>query len=127
MTRKEIYKEMEGAFGFVPSFFKLLPDSTLELEWKLFARGQLEEGPLPNKVRELIGVGIAANTKCRYCTYFHTEMAKLNGASEPEIEDAIHFAKSSAGWSAYLNGHQVDYEAFKDEVRRACEHVRRNR
>lgn len=127
MTRKEIYTEMEGAFGFVPGFFKVLPDSTLELEWKLFVRSQVEEGPIPNKMRELIGLGIAANSKCRYCTFFHTEMAKLNGATAAEIEDAIHVAKSSAGWSAHLNGHQIDYNEFKDEILRACEHIRRNR
>ncbi len=127
MTRKEIYREMEQAFGLVPSFFKVLPDSTLELEWKLFVRSQIDDGPIPNKVRELIGIGIAATTKCRYCTFFHTEMARLNGASDAEIEDAIHYAKSSAGWSAYLNGHQIDYEQFQNEVRQACDHVRRNR
>jgi AhpD family alkylhydroperoxidase len=84
----------------------------------------MEEGPIPNKYRELIGVGIAAATKCRYCSFFHTEMAKLNGATEEEIEDAVHFAKSSAGWSTYINGLQVDYEQFKEEVLQVCEHAR---
>jgi AhpD family alkylhydroperoxidase len=124
MNREEIYKEIEGMFGLVPSMFKSVPDSSLELEWKLFKRVQLEEGPIPNKYRELIGVAISAISKCRYCAVFHTELAKLNGASDAEIEDAIHFAKSSAGWSTYVNGLQIDFETFKDEVSRACEHVR---
>jgi predicted small metal-binding protein len=51
-------------------------------------------------------------------------VAKLNGATDAEIEDAVHFAKSSAGWSAYLNGMQMDFEQFKSEVKRACDHVR---
>jgi len=55
---------------------------------------------------------------------YHTEAAKLNGATDAEIEDAVHFAKSSAGWSTYLNGMQVDYEQFKAEVRKVSEHVR---
>lgn len=124
MNRDEVYKEMEEMFGLVPSFFKAIPDSTLELEWELFKRVQFEEGAIPNKYRELIGLGISAATKCRYCTLYHTELAKLNGATDEEIEEAVHFAKSSAGWSTYLHGLQVDYETFKDEVRRACEHVR---
>jgi AhpD family alkylhydroperoxidase len=124
MNRQEVYEEIEQMFGLVPSFFKVLPDSSLELEWKLFKRVQFDEGPIPNKYRELIGVAIAAVTKCRYCSLYHTEVAKLNGATDPEIEDAVHFAKSSAGWSAYLNGMQMDYEQFKSEVNRACEHVR---
>jgi len=27
MSRTEVYKEIEGMFGLVPSFFKLVPDS----------------------------------------------------------------------------------------------------
>ena len=124
MNREQIYKEIEDMFGLVPSMFKSVPDSSLELEWQLFKRVQLEEGPIPNKYRELIGVAISAISKCRYCAVYHTELAKLNGASDAEIEDAVHYAKSSAGWSTYINGLQVDFETFKDEVNRACEHVR---
>jgi len=124
MKREEIYKEIEGMFGLVPSMFKSIPDSSLELEWQLFKRVQFDEGPIPNKYRELIGVAISAVTKCRYCSLFHTEIAKLNGATEAEIEDAIHYAKSSAGWSTYINGIQLDYEKFKKEVLQACEHAR---
>jgi AhpD family alkylhydroperoxidase len=124
MNREEIYKEMEGMFGLVPSMFKSVPESSLELEWNLFKRVQFEDGPIPNKYRELIGVAISAISKCRYCSYFHTELAKLNGATEAEIEDAVHYAKSSAGWSAYVNGMQLDYEEFKKEIDVACEHVR---
>ena len=111
-------------FGLVPSFLKLLPDSSLELEWHLMKRVQFDEGPIPNKYRELIGLGIAATTKCRYCTLFHTEVARLHGATEEEIEDAVHYAKSSAGWSAYLNGLQVDYEQFRSELQQIGEYVR---
>ena len=124
MTRKQIYKEIEEMFGLVPGMFKAVPDSTLELEWNLFKQVQFAEGAIPNKYRELIGVAISAITKCKYCSFFHTEVAKLNGASDAEIEDAIHFAKSSAGWSAYINGLQLDYDQFKKEVLAACEHVR---
>jgi len=124
MTREEVYREIEGALGLVPSMFRAMPDSSLAMEWGLFKRVQLEEGPIPNKYRELIGLGIAATTKCRYCVVFHTEAAKLNGASDAEIEDALHFAKSSAGWSTYINGLQIDFDEFKAEVRRIMEHVR---
>jgi AhpD family alkylhydroperoxidase len=123
-TREQIYSEIEGMFGLVPSMFKEVPDSSLDLEWQLFKRVQFDPGPIPNKYRELIGVAISATTKCRYCIVYHTEIAKLNGATQAEIEDAVHYAKSSAGWSTYINGLQIDYDQFKDEVLRACEHVR---
>jgi AhpD family alkylhydroperoxidase len=124
MTRQEVYQEIEQTFGLVPSMFKAIPDSSLELEWQLFKRVQLEDGPIPSKYRELIGLAIAGVTKCRYCAFYHTEVAKLFGATDEEIEDALHFAKSTAGWSAYVNGLQLDFDQFKDEILQACEHVR---
>jgi AhpD family alkylhydroperoxidase len=123
-TKEQVYGEIKEMFGLVPSFIKTIPDSTLEHEWELFKKIQIEEGTIPNKYRELIGLGLSAVSKCRYCTLYHTEMAKLFGATEKEIEEAVHYAKSSAGWSAYLNGMQVDYDQFKDELRLAGQHAR---
>jgi len=125
MNRQQVYKEIEETMGVVPSFLKALPDSSLELEWQTMKRVQMEPGAIPNKYRELIGLAVAGATRCRYCAFFHTEMAKLNGATEAEIEDAVHFAKSSMGWSTYLNGMQMDYDQFKSEVLKAVAHARK--
>ena len=124
MKREEVYKEIEEMFGLVPSFVKMIPDSSLELEWKLMKRVQFDEGAIPNKYRELIGVGVAAAMKCRFCALFHTENARLYGATDAEIEDAVHFAKSSAGWSTYLHGMQMDYDLWAAEQRPAPKVVR---
>ena len=124
MSRQQVYEEIQDMFGLVPSMFKEMPDSSLEMEWRLFKRVQFDPGPIPNKYRELIGVALAAATKCRYCELYHTELARLNGATDAEIEDAVHYAKSSMGWSTYINGLQIDYDTFKDEVLQACDHVR---
>src|SRR4030042_6102005 len=82
MTRTEVYNEIKETFGLVPSMFKAVPDSSLELEWQLFKRVQMEEGPIPNKYRELIGLALAGVTKCRHCAFYHTELAKLFGAAD---------------------------------------------
>ena len=124
MTRSEIYKDIEQMFGLVPTFMKMVPDSTLELEWELFKKVAVEESVISNKNRELIGIGISAVTKCKYCIFFHTEMARLFGATDEEIENAVHYAKNSSGWSAYINGLQLNYEQFKDEITNVCDFVR---
>jgi len=125
MSREEVYKEMKEMLGLVPSFFKSVPDSTLHLEWELFKKIQMEKGAIPNKYRELIGLGLSAVSKCHYCTLFHTEMARLEGATDAEIEEAVHYAKASAGWSAYVNGMQVDYKEFKDEISKAVKYIKK--
>jgi len=124
MNRNKIYQEIEHMMGVVPSMFKALPDSILELEWQLFKKTQVEGSAIPNKYRELIGLGIAAAIKCRYCAYFHTQMAKLNGATDAEIENAVHIAKDTSAWSTYVHGIQIDFDQFKKEIDLACEHIR---
>ena len=56
MSQKEVLNEIVEMFGVVLSMFKSVPESTIELEWNLFKSVHLEEGPIPNKYRELIGV-----------------------------------------------------------------------
>jgi AhpD family alkylhydroperoxidase len=124
MLRDKVHKEMKQLLGLVPSFFKTVPDDVLEQEWTLFKRIEMDDGPIPTKYRELMGVAIAGTTHCRYCSLFHTEMAKLNGASEQEIEFATRVAKNSAGWSTYLNGMQVDYDEFREELVKIGKHLR---
>jgi AhpD family alkylhydroperoxidase len=123
MTRKEIFAEMELEFGRVPVFFKELPDEVLELEWRLFRKGEIEEGPVPKKYLELIGLGVAAATRCPYSTYYHSEMAKLHGASPEEIQSAILLAKGTAGWSTYVHGMQMELDEFKKDVRKIRDFV----
>ena len=118
-SRAAVEAEITQMFGLVPVMFKLVPDDELELEWRLFKKVQFDPGPVPNKYRELIGLGIAATTKCQYCIAYHAEVARMFGATDAEIEATVHYAKSSAGWSAYLNGMEVDLAQFKREVRAA--------
>lgn len=119
VSRAAIEAEITQMFGLVPVMFTLVPDDELELEWRLFKKVQFDPGPVPNKYRELIGLGISATTRCQYCIAYHTEVARMFGATDAEIEATVHYAKSSAGWSAYLNGMEVDLAQFKREVRTA--------
>ncbi|WP_267243873.1 carboxymuconolactone decarboxylase family protein [Streptomyces sp. PR69] len=115
-NRGEIESEIKETLGLVPAFFAEIPDSLLEAEWEIFKTLELGETLIPNKYKELIGLAIHSETKCRYCTLFHTEAAKMFGATDEEIQEAVHYAKNSLGWSAYLNGMRVDYDGFVQEL-----------
>ncbi|MCL5104838.1 MAG: carboxymuconolactone decarboxylase family protein [Armatimonadetes bacterium] len=121
MTRHEVYRDMEETIGLVPSFFKIVPDATLEQDWQAFKNIQLAEGIVPSKYKELVGLGISAVSKCRYCTLYHTEVARMHGATDDEIHEVLRYAANTSLWSAWVNGNQIDYEEFKDEVRRVGE------
>ncbi len=122
-TRAEAEQEMKEMLGLVPSFFKKIPDEYFHSEWALFKRLELGETLIPNKYKELMGIAIHAETKCQYCTLFHTEAARLFGATEEEIQEAVHYAKMSVGWSVYLNGMQQDFDLFSEELERMTTYI----
>lgn len=121
--RHEVENEIKETLGLVPSFFDRIPDEYLDFEWEIFKRLELGETLIPNKYKELMGVALHSETKCHYCTLFHTEAAKLFGATDEEIQEAVHYAKASLGWSAYLNGVRQDFDQFAEELRQIGEYI----
>jgi AhpD family alkylhydroperoxidase len=116
--RAEVESDIEATLGLVPGFFSRIPDEVLEAEWRLFKHWELGETLIPNKYKELLMLAVHSETRCRYCTLFHTEAAKLFGATDEEIQEAVHLAKHTVSWSVYLNGIREDYEKFADELSR---------
>lgn len=57
--------------------------------YRAFSRQVFADGALPSKTKELIAVAVAHVTQCAYCIRAHTTRAKLKGASEQEIMEAI--------------------------------------
>jgi AhpD family alkylhydroperoxidase len=121
--RPAVEAEIRETLGLVPGFFSQIPDSLLDAEWEIFKTIELGETLIPNKYKELMGIALHSETKCQYCTLFHTEAAKLFGATDEEIQEAVHYAKNSLGWSAYLNGMQTDYDEFARELEQIGEHL----
>jgi AhpD family alkylhydroperoxidase len=122
-SRGEVEADIKQTLGLVPSFFSRIPDELLAPEWEIFKRLELGETLIPNKYKELMGVALHSETKCHYCTLFHTEAAKLFGATDEEIQEAVHYAKCSLGWSAYLNGIREDYDTFARELAQVGEYM----
>ena len=123
-SRVDLERDIKETFGLVPSFMKRMPTELLEPEWALMKQLEFGETKIPNKYKELIGVGVHSETKCRYCTLFHQEAAKLFGATDEEIQEAVHFAKYTVGWSVYLNGIREDYDTFVKELNQIVAYVK---
>ena len=117
--------EIREMLGTVPGFFENLPGPLLDSEWESFKSIELsDQTAIPNKYKELIGIAVSGATRCRYCVYFHTEAARLFGATDAEINEAALMAKNTMGWSTYLNTLQFDYDAFTAEFDQVTAHVR---
>ena len=122
-TRAEIQK----MFGFVPQFILKLPDQALPGVWDEMKGLQLNPATaLPGRTKELIGLGVSAQIPCRYCIYGHTQFARLEGASQAEIGEAVAMAGLTRHWSTFLNGIQMDEAHFRAEIARIVETARKS-
>lgn len=125
--RTALFKDIEQTLGVVPGFFKMLPATHLEAEWKIFKEFQLsDQTALEPKVKELIGLAVASQMQCKYCTYFHTVAAAMHGASPREIDDALLMAKNTAGWSSFLAGARYDLDQLKREMAAIKDHMQKS-
>ena len=120
-TKNDIAKTL----GFVPQFFQRLPEGMLPGTWEEMKTLQLNPATaLDGRSKELIGLAVAAQVPCRYCIIAHTEFAKLNGASETEVGEAVAMAAITRHWSTFLNGIQTDEPRFRAEIAKIIANVK---
>lgn len=112
-------RDIENTFGFVPQWLRATPVQLLPSFWHTLKSFQLsQETALNNKTKELIGLAVAAQIPCTYCVQFHTHAARMNGASEQEIREAVGMAAVTREASTILNGMMVDQAQFKKDTDR---------
>lgn len=116
INKAEIYRDIEATFGSVPTWVRQLPDQALNGFWSLERDFYLAETKIPSKYKELIGIGVSGATRCRYCVLFHTEAARLQGATDEEIAEASAMAGVTMMASTFLNAQGTDYEVFRKET-----------
>jgi AhpD family alkylhydroperoxidase len=78
---------------------------------------------VPQKYKELIALGVAAQVPCQYRVYAHTLLAKKHGATDAEIKEAIAAAALVRQWSTVLNGSAYNMKEFKAEMGPADDQV----
>jgi AhpD family alkylhydroperoxidase len=101
--------ESKQALGVTLELLKAMPDEDISPFWEQMKGLQLNPNTaLSGKTKELIGLGVAAQIPCRYCIYAHTAFAKLNGANEQAIKEAIATAGLARELSALTHGQSPD-------------------
>jgi AhpD family alkylhydroperoxidase len=119
MVREEVHQEMKHMFGCVLPFFDRVPDEFLGAEWDLLKRVHFGDTLIPNKYKQLICLGVAAVQGIPHSILFHTEMARLNGATDGEIGECLHNVSLTSGLALQMRGLQVDYERFAGQMAEA--------
>lgn len=121
----EARADIQKTLGFVPQFFLRFPDAAVPGLWEEMKTLQMNpHTALPGKTKELIGLAVAAQVPCRYCIIAHTEFARLNGASEAEIGEAVTMAALTRHWSTFLNGIQTDETKYRGEIAKLVDNAK---
>lgn len=116
---KSARADAQQTFGTVPEFLKKFPDSALAGAYREWRDVELApDTALAGKDKSLISLAVASQIPCKYCVYADTEFAKLQGASQAEVDEAVAMAALVRHWSTVLNGMQTDEVAFRRDVDR---------
>jgi len=107
--------EMKALFGQVPVDFTKMPDYLRGINWEWFKANANPNSAVPRKYMELIGLAVAAQIPCNYCVYIHTKQAKMLGATDEEIREAISEGALTRYMSTMANGNQLDFDSFKSQ------------
>lgn len=117
ITSQNIYDDMEKTMGVVPSFAKQLPKDALVGMWEEYKATELNpNSQIGMKYKALIGLGVSAQIPCSYCVYYSLKSARLYGATDEEIGEAVSVAATTQHWSTLLQGMQPDMATFKTET-----------
>jgi AhpD family alkylhydroperoxidase len=123
--RQTLYAEITEHLGLVPEWIDKMPDGAKAGFWEMTRDFWMAETKLDGKTKELIGVAVAGATRCKYCAHFHTEAARLYGATDDEIAEASMMGAVTMLGSTFLNAQQVSHDDFVDETGRIAEHLRK--
>lgn len=123
---KKAQEEMKSMFGGVPVMFTKLPAHVRASAWGWFKSMSDPDASLPPKYGELVSLGVAAQIPCEYCVYAHSTMAKMFGATDAEVQEAVMKGAETRHWSTILNGNLVSFDDFKAEWDAMLDFVKAN-
>ncbi len=109
-TAKELYQEIEAAFGMVPNFFKAQAAVDAEwamLNWQRVKHIMLAPGPLDRKTREIIAMVVSVVNGCQYCHLAHQTMALMAGAAPEEIDQVMKVVELYQSFNAIADSLEI--------------------
>jgi AhpD family alkylhydroperoxidase len=116
---KSALKDIEQSFGFVPEFLKGFPAEALPGAWLGMRDVEMDPGTaLSGKHKTLISLAVASQIPCRYCVIADTEFARLEGASDKEIREAVAMAGITRNFLTLLEGMGVDDKTVRRDADR---------
>jgi AhpD family alkylhydroperoxidase len=120
---KTAIQDIKQTFGFVPDFVTKFPAQGLAGAWREMRDVEMAPSALPDKYKSLAGLAVSAQIPCRYCIIADTEFAKLGGATDAEIAEAVAIGGMTRHWAALMTGLGIDEAAYRKDMERIAKMV----
>jgi AhpD family alkylhydroperoxidase len=116
-TREAVNAEITAMFGSVPTFMNQVADAAVVGLWKQTKSLSFsDETELDPKTKALISLAVGAQIPCQYCIWMDSNSARMFGASDQEIAEAVAIAGHTRNMSAIFHGLQIDFDVLKAEL-----------
>jgi AhpD family alkylhydroperoxidase len=111
-SAEAVRQAARDAFGVALPDIENYPDSMVAGAWAWMSDVEDGKGALDARTMQLIGLAVASQIPCEYCTYYHRKAAASLGASPQQIAEAAAMAGYVRNWSAVLYGTGADIDAY---------------
>lgn len=116
-SRDAVNAEITAMFGGVPTFMNDMADAAVVGIWQQTkSLGFSDATALDPKSKALISLAVGAQIPCQYCIWMDTNSARMFGASDQEIAEAVAIAGHTRNMSAIFYGLQTDFDVMKAEL-----------
>lgn len=116
-TRDAVNAEITAMFGGVPTFMNEMADAAVVGIWKQTKSLYFTDATaLDSKTKALISLAVGAQIPCQYCVWMDTNSARMAGATDQEIAEAVAIAGHTRNMSTIFYGLQTDFDVMKAEL-----------
>lgn len=116
-TRDAMNAQITAMFGGVPSFMNEMADAAALGIWRQTKALYFSDATaLDSKTKALISLAVGAQIPCQYCVWMDTNSARMAGASDQEIAEAVAIAGHTRNMSTHFYGLQTDFEVMQAEL-----------
>ena len=116
-TREAVNAEITAMFGGVPTCMNQVADAAVVGLWRQTKElGFSDSTALDPQTKALISLAVGAQIPCQYCVWLDTNAARMFGANDQEIAEAVAIAGHTRNMSAIFYGLQTDFDVLKAEL-----------
>ena len=116
MVSSTTRNEIEAHLGVIPAEMEAIAEPVSDHMWSFVRDLQYSDTELSAREKALVGLGASAAIKEPFCIRYYRSDAERQGLTTEEISEAVTVASSVQFFSTILQGSEVDFPDFCDEV-----------